>query len=183
MRRNWNEIRKIPCRESQIALATCQDPKELSRLQAMYPTCFEEGEEGTLARWSVVVRTAIDTFARDARGVEPDADYAYTNWQFFKPYGELFCLRFGIDGDSPQLDGKIPIEIAKQLRMIKEITGPVILSYLGCDWIVCEARCKFTGGNSDAVDVMMYLSQCHHLEKPNDHLLALVLKDSIDINA
>jgi len=134
MKRKWNEIEKIKCRSTQIALMVCADQDVLVTLQKAFSHCFEEGEETVIGVWSHLLRKherrMLDLRANACR------EYLCTNWMEDKRH---FHLEFGRASGRPARDSLLPKEISEQVLAVQKIDGPIIIRYQAVEWIVAGA--------------------------------------------
>ena len=141
MKRNWNAIRQLSCRPTQIALATCSDSEVLPRLQQAFPECFEEGEEVAIPWTRIEQRTReyLRDHYDDRRG-----RFLYTELYFPNRDEFPFVLYFGKSPGEKDLetDGAIPKEILDQLdnvpseHHLANPTRPMLIRYQDKEWVV-----------------------------------------------
>ncbi|OGY31049.1 MAG: hypothetical protein A3C02_04460 [Candidatus Andersenbacteria bacterium RIFCSPHIGHO2_02_FULL_45_11] len=151
MKRNWNAIRGITCSATRTALAFCSDEHFLRRLQKGFPECFEEGEETVIGVWRDLLVTATEYFIQQRYKDAYNTQRLYLNWLQRTPDG---CLEFGINEEVHcnrdfYKDGPIPREILDQFQMIQKLDGPVILQYLGKEWVLGNL---WVNGEADSLE-------------------------------
>jgi hypothetical protein len=146
MKRNWDAVRAITCRPTQIALAACTDPKVLPRLQQAFPECFEEGEETKLP-WSMIREKWREHAVKDygpgaAEGLLHTAWGEAVEMPFMLTFGRLY------DRDVYSKGGPIPQDILHQLDVLLDqslshfrpdnsyFTRPIVINHEGQKWII-----------------------------------------------
>jgi hypothetical protein len=139
MKRNWNAIHAITCGPVRTALACCSEERYLQRLQQAFPDCFEEGEETVIGVWSALLTKATEYYARSGYRDPYNKQRLHINW-LMTDYPPC-CLEFGINEEvrgnrDSYRDGPVPQEIRDQLQTIPNLDGPVILQYLGKEWVL-----------------------------------------------
>lgn len=150
MKRNWNAVREISCPVTRNAIATCNDPEILPRLQREFPECFGEGEEKVIGAWSWI-KQQWELHAHKEYGPYEARHCLFSNWGEAVPMP--YSLSFGRydTKDEYNEDGPIPTELLDQLGKYEEWDDKgnalkhIVLLYQGSEWIVARMQASYNG--------------------------------------